>query len=288
MKNLFKKSKTEQQIVAEIHNEFDTAEDRLLQQADNLLAELNIPTETKIEQKAQELRKLGFVNSESVTVAKVLEVNREKQKLTLVTTKEQAELIRYYKQNYPFQKFLTVDELERICDKYNLIFAPVANYIKDVPDKNIAEIKAAQSLKIADNPINKITARVTHFWDSCPRSIRILLSGEFDFTKYGESKSESNLLRKAKDLGYTGDYEGYIFHSMNVTKEHRSGLFIAAPQSHFNLKGLSKKGKYSFLNVTITEVKDPIVFRYVRGGVQVLSKWGLEGQDELLVNEKLN
>ena len=42
-------------------------------------------------------------------------------------------------------------------------------------------------------------------------------------------------------------------------------------------------------NITVTEVKDPIVFEYCRGGmIRVISKWGLEGEDELLLNEKLN
>jgi len=287
MLQLFKKAKTEQQIVAEIHNEFDTAEDRLLEQADNLLAELNIPTETSIELKANKLEKLGFINAEPVSKAVEFRQHREKQKLTLVTTKEQAELIRYYKQTYPFQKFLTTLELERICQKYSLVFAPVKHYTKDVPDKNIKEIENSAGLKVGDMPKDLITVKVTDFWSSCPKDIRRLLSKEVDCSKYGDSKSESNLLQLAKDLGYKGEYKGYIFNSAEIKKTTQHGLFICAPQSHFNLDGLTKKG-YGFLNVTTMEIKDPIVFRYCRGGVQVLSKWGLEGQDESLVNEKLN
>lgn len=72
--------------------------------------------------------------------------------------------------------------------------------------------------------------------------------------------------------------------TFTYTKIVKSGLFICAPQSHFDLDGL-KKNKFGFLKVIKTEVKDPIVFRYCRGGVQVLSKWGLEADDELLYNE---
>jgi len=288
MLSIFKKSKTDQQIVAEIHNEFDTAEDRLLQQADNLLAELNIPTETSIEVKADKLQRLGFINSEIVVQAKELKYSRDKQQNVLVKTVEQAEIIRYYKQNYPFHKFLTENEMERICEKYNLIFAPVQNYTKDVPEKNLNEIENATLLKSADKPTDKTTLKITRFWDSCPKQIRAILSKEVDYSKYGGSERESDIMDLVKELGYTGEYTGYIFNKAEVKKTSKSGLFICAPMSHFNLHGLSKKGKYGYLNITTKEIKDPIVFRYVRGGVQVLSKWGLEGEDKDLVNEKMN
>lgn len=72
-----------------------------------------------------------------------------------------------------------------------------------------------------------------------------------------------------------------------IQKIERGGLFIAAPQSHFDTKGLTKKG-LGFFSVFETEIKDPIVFRYVRGGIQVLTKWGLEANDPALVVPKLN
>lgn len=279
--------KTANELVMEIHEEFDTAEDRLLKQADKLMAELNIPTETSIELKANKLEKLGFLNSESVSKAIGFRKYREKQKLTLVSTKEQAELIRYYKQEYPFQKFLTILELERICEKYSLVFAPVKYYIKDVPDKNIKEIENSADLKVCDMPNDLVTIKITDFWGTCPKEIRKLLSKEVGYSKYGEYSSESNVAMLVKDLGYIGDYKGPIYNRAEIKEVDRHGLFICAPQSHFNLAGLTKKG-YGFLNVTIREIKDPIVFRYVRGGIQVLSKWGLEGEDESLINEKLN
>ena len=49
MKSLFAPKYT----VEQIHEEIDTAQDRLLSQADALLKELNIPTETHIEKKAE-------------------------------------------------------------------------------------------------------------------------------------------------------------------------------------------------------------------------------------------
>lgn len=292
--------KTARQLITEIHNEFDTAEDRLLEQADNLLAELNVPTETEIEQKAATLKNLGFINSETVVHANRLSEYREKQKQTLVTTREQAELIRYYKQTYPFQKFLTEMELERICEKYNLVFAPVANYIKDVPEKNIKEISSCASLKECDEiidtyEITKVDDDNNHF----EKMLKILGKDNRFFSQKEVREITLKYRGRAVDEWcFTSDQHmlfydikqqhGLSFSIREFRKVEKDGLFIAAPPSNFNLKGLVKKGKFSFLNVKVTEVKDPIVFRYVRGGVQVLSKWGLEGEDESLVNEKLN
>lgn len=73
-----------------------------------------------------------------------------------------------------------------------------------------------------------------------------------------------------------------------VEEIDKSGLFIAAPSDDFNLKGLSKKSKHGYFRVFETKVKDPIVFRYVRGGIQVITKWGLEANDQSLVVPILN
>lgn len=284
MLNIFKSSN---QIVKEIHNEFDTAEDRLLEQADLLLKELNIPTETSIEKKASDLRSLGFVNSEVVKVAESLTQKRKEANEKLVSTKEQAELIRYYKYTYPFQKFLTEQELERICAKYNLIFAPVANYLEDVPEKNIKEIIASKNLLQSDAATDFNYFKVTGYYYWSEKLVKHIKEQKFKIpdTDLRLFKlvpwSECNKLL-SKIYPNESDSIGKEF---EVITESKQGLFIAAPQSHFNLKGLTKKGRFSFLNIVKTEVKDPIVFRYCRGGIQVLSKWGLEASDEALVNE---
>ena len=44
-------------LVLQIHNEFDGAQDRILCEADKMLTELQIPTETQIERKAALLEK---------------------------------------------------------------------------------------------------------------------------------------------------------------------------------------------------------------------------------------
>lgn len=302
MKNIFK---SEQVLIAEIHNEFDTAEDRLLCEAENLLKELKIPTQTGIEQKAERLHKIGFTNSEIVKKAAIFKQIRIKEQEKLVTTQAQAELIRYYKQTYPFQKFLTEQELNRICQKYSLVYAPVDKYLKDVPEKNLKEIENASDAKTQDieESVCQVYIKNTHRTERDAAALAEILKA------MGKSKSEFTykeckelIEKKWRHCGENWNLFGdnpemffYVAHEVLQTKSYpyyfetqkidRSGLFIAAPPSHFDLKGLKNKNKYGFFSFTITEVKDPIVFRYVRGGIQVLSKWGLEANDEALINE---
>lgn len=129
---------------------------------------------------------------------------------------------------------------------------------------------------------------VDDFWNDCPSDIRETLSKPFRFypdNTYYKTKITETVIKKI--IGYTGSYTGYVFLDARVQEVNRTGLFIAAPQSHFNTEGLKKKG-LGFFQVFETEIKDPIVFRYVRGGIQVLTKWGLEANDPDLVVPKLN
>lgn len=270
--NLTNFFKSDKQIVAEIHNEFDTAQDKLLVEANRILS-----TENK-NSKAELLLEIGFTSS-----PKALAEKRNEQ--ILVKSKKEASLIRYYQDNYPFQKFLTEDELDRICKKYNLIYAPIANYIKDVPEKNLLEIKNSKNLLPEDKSSNYKIYYITNFWSSCPKKIKTLLKSGIPSDAIDYGFNEESIMKYVKEvLGYNDHYTGYIFNDYKEITTVKTGLFIAAPKSHFNLEDLTRDKKFGFMNVTIKEYKDPIVFRYCRGGLQVLSKWGLEASDEILLN----
>ncbi|MEK6884359.1 MAG: hypothetical protein AABY22_32305, partial [Nanoarchaeota archaeon] len=185
------RGKTSNQIVEEIHAEFDSVEDRLLQQALLILNELKITPEMEVETKAKRLSILGFTNTPSVKQAD--EIIREKEKVSqqIVKTKSDAELIQHYKFNYPTLRFLTEDELDKICKKYGLIYAPVKNFIKDVPDKNIREIETAPLLKVEDREEpNYITVKINEFWDNVPNEIKEALKNEIKYTGFVTSKNE--------------------------------------------------------------------------------------------------
>jgi hypothetical protein len=295
--------KTEQELIEEIHNEFDTAPDRILQQALSIIGEQQsskVSLESEIEDKAIRLRNLGFVKNGIVDkLEKIEERNHQKDLIINMETK-MAEGIRYYARTYPFLKFLPVSELDRICDKYGLVYAPVKHYKMPVPDKNLKEIENAQPLKTMDVQPDIVTR--TYYDDSYNRKwgynkVKSVLGGN-SFTD-----DEIRKLAKKHNIplrwNNTSDFfwqVGRVILSDDdicLTKEEvetssRSGLFIAAPKDHFDLTGLTFDKKKGYFQTTIQIKKDPIVFRYVKGGIQVLSKWGLEADDPALQMEILN
>lgn len=308
----------EQKMVEQIHNEFDTAPDRCLQQAMEIINQAKgekVHLESTLEDKAVRLQNLGF--SKNGLVDKLRNINqRNKEKDNIVAMQEEeAQLILYYKETYPFLKFLPESELDRICDKYGLIYAPVGHYKMPVPDKNLEEIENAQPAKTYDyiGVIRTISVDRNNIApNASPEIADILLSGEKIYQKPEPEIDWSNPLnydihimrrrlsfRSRESLNdyyfkhagkehMVGTYTKSMFSDFSRKTIDKSGLFIAAPKSHFDLTGLEHDKNKGYFQVTKQEVKDPIVFRYVRGGVQILTKWGLEAEDPALQIEILN
>lgn len=296
--------------VAVIHAEFDSAQDRILDECDQILADLKIPTETQVEKKAKMLKELGFVNSETVEQAKRLEENSKEIKQKIDITAKQAETIKYFKQKYPFEKFITTEELDKICNKYNLIHAPVSNYIKDIPEKNVLEMKNCQKLEVDDKcetvyrllELNGDAKKLINFLGKKEPLFTLKEADDLCTAGYGNTPT-SWCLQNGDNAWFTIGGEKLMERELNkeffvnyggCEKIDKSGLFIAAPKSHFNLKGLDKKSKFGFFKVEVLEVKDPVVFEYCRDGiVRIISKWGNENEDKAyldpaLQNEILN
>ena len=297
--------KTEEELIKEIHNEFDTAPERILQQALSIISDTQnskVSLESEIEDKAIRLKNLGFVKNGLVDkLDKIEERNRQKD-LIINMEMKMAEGIKYYAQTYPFLKFLPVSELDRICDKYGLVYAPVKHYKMPVPDKNLKEIENAQPLKSRDVQPDVVTR--TYYDTSYGESrkwgynkVKELLGGNsFTDDEIRELAKKHNiplLYNTTRDFFWKVGRVILSDDDMCLTKEvvktsSRSGLFIAAPKDHFDLTGLTFDEKKGYFQTTIQIKKDPIVFRYVKGGIQVLSKWGLEADDPALQMEILN
>jgi hypothetical protein len=314
MITLFKKQPT----VEQIHAEFDSAEERILQECDNLLNELKIPTETQLERKATMIAELGFVNSETVKQAATLKEKSKTIQHKLEVTKTQAELIREFKVKYPNEKFITIDELERICEKYNLIHAPAVNYIKDIPEKNVLEMVNCKKLEIEDkfqntielsefNDLGKVLLAALGKTNNPTFTLLEMIELNKYWIKDNIGKYAVNSININSDSWFTLGGEYYLKNknidtslfsanyprfkkAITISKE---GLFIAAPKSHFDLNGLDKKSKYGFFKVTVTEVKDPVVFEYCKNNIcRIITKWGTDDDqsylDPALLNETLN
>jgi hypothetical protein len=165
----------------------------------------------------------------------------------------------YYKQKYPLLQFITEDAFFGICKKYGLVYAPAENYTGNIPEKNAKEIVNSGDFDMDDARIKFV--------------IRSRLNGREDLIEKETyeymltSKFDSDLLRYVEPKSY---HEECVLH-------------IAADESQFNLGGMEKNGLgYSKKAVVYP---DPVVFRFVDGGILIVSKWGDEANDpELNVN----
>jgi len=276
--------------VEEIHAEFDSAEERILSECDKLLSELQIPTESNIERKADMLVSLGFINSETVEKAKSIKIEKNKIKSIVELTTIQANYIRELKVRYPLEKFITVDELERICNKYNLIHAPSTNYIKDIPEKNVLEMKNAKPLLSKDMHEGKLYWKyIADFRQDSTLNERKKLQEWNDISELRSvsSYNRNNDMCSCHILGKNI----CVWNSINSeTKDvSMNGLFIAAPKSHFNLDGLDKETKFGFFKTEITEIKDPVVYEYCKNNIcRIITKWGTDDDQSYLDSALLN
>lgn len=277
------KKQKEQIIIKQIHDEFDTAQEKLLLNANNFLKSIQVEqVDDKLINLSDRFTKIGFKNIPIVKKVEKIEERNRKQNKQFEKIKEQAELIEYYKLNYPLLKFITEDELNKICNKYNLVYASVSKYLKDVPEKNLIEVEQAQKLASKDEPQNRKYVKILNFYDW--KEVKKLLYGKNIKCDHDDFHVINYIEDELIKLGYNGNLPYFKKRDLEFTTYYTNGLFICAPQSHFNLNNLKKKG-FGFFEFMVTKPNDPIIFRYVRGGVQILSKWGIEANDSILVNE---
>ena len=301
----------DQKLIDEIHNEFDTAPQRILEQALDIInkeSNSKIELQSNIVEKAVRLKLLGFEKNALVYNLSHTEREIKKSEGLIDMNAEMAHRVKYYTSTYPFLKFLPESELDRICDKYGLVYAPVKHYKMPVPEKNLKEIEDAQRLNPSDEQRNLVTYKFVNQYSGKQGDFNkvVELFGGDTFTteelerihiKYFGEIIKYRLPDTFWYYGYLASKgkitnpvikEAFIADSIETTYD-RTGLFIAAPKEHFDLSDLTfdeNKGYYHAKTVRI--IKDPIVFRYVKGGIQVLSKWGLESEDPALQVEILN
>lgn len=234
-------------IVDEIHNEFFTAGDNILDEAKSLLSQL----ETQDIAKGKRLAALGFGKTREAVAA--IETENK-----LATTKEIAELVVYYKVNYPNNKFITEEQVKAICEKYGLVCGETSAYKGFVPESKLALI---EGFKVDKRDIGTSKA----YYDTDP----------FVYCIFDEKKL-SSWQRKQYEEG-----EEILFENHYYRKEKE--LKICAP-----LKDMEVKENQQVVGYKIQNIPDPVVLQPVRGGYLIVCAWGDEASDEIVVNQQMN
>lgn len=254
------KGKTTNEIIDEIHETFYTEVDRLLADAKILTS-----TDTNLQpllDKYEKLKALGFINTAECKEA-VAEIARLQAIKHENANKEQlTKAVNYFSMKYPNNKFITEDSVKKICAKYSLVYGTIDKYIGTVPDKNLAEIA---SFKIDNFDKACFSSRLFLGWDNRNPSIEIM--------SYARMKSYS----PNRDMDYHYDVE-----------YSECKLEIAAPLKDFNMdKHEIKDFKISKIEIPDPVVLQPVLFENTKYYL-ILSAWGQEATDELVVNQKFN
>jgi hypothetical protein len=256
-----------------IHKRFDIAGERLLAQAKRIIANIKEPNTDKVER----LKALGFGATKPIKEMQ----EREKAK---ISAHETIEAVEYYQAFYPSYKFISLKQIESISKKYGLLYGDSKNYLGDIPDKNLAEIEA---FKLREEDYYEEPKSV---WES------LIMPPYFNsfYERYmigvdptgTESAQTQGLIPavtsdRAMSLGMALLAE----EKTKAPKKNKPSFKICAPKKEFNTSGYEVKDGFRLVYDPI--VIQPVKYKTIEGGL-IISKWGLEGQDEFLMNEKLN
>ncbi len=250
------------EIIQEIHDTFYTEVDRLLNEAK--ISVSNETTKQELIDKCKRLKALGFTNTKEVQEAQI-EINRLEEINKINLNKESlVRAINYFSIKYPNYKFITEDSVKKICEKYNLVYGTVNRYIGTIPDKNLKHI---EEFKINENDICRFEIeRSFHFGDGNPK---------FQCIQDQISSKEYNRTRRIQ-IG-----SSYIEYGT-------CPLEIAAPLKDFNMdKAEIKNFKISNIHIPDPVVLQPVIFKGQKHYL-IVTAWGEESTDELVINNKMN
>lgn len=254
-------------IVHEIHSEFNKAGEKLLAESLEVLATCKIE-ETE---KGKRLAKLGFVNVPQVKQATELE---EK----INTAKQDAELVRYYAREYPFNKFINWKQVTQICEKYGLVCGDIGLYKGFVPEDKLTEL---ENFKLKPREENMLVADNGFAFENA----EIRQDGAYyHLYKIGTEKSHFNYAFQSNDgSSFYGNDKYNIFGLSHLVQVRRfsilTGFQICAPLKDMDMTGHELRG-----NFLVKNIPDPVVLKPVKGGALIGCAWGDEASDPIVVN----
>lgn len=249
---------TTQEMIEQIHHEFETAGEKLLSQANEWLA--NNSQLSNVE-KVKELERLGFLSTQEYKAHK-------KQISDIKMNKEIADLVEKYSLRYPNHKYITEEQVNLICEKYNLVCGGVSLYKGFVPEKNLKQIAG---FKPHDEDYEYL--RCNGFYGT------VYKTTFKEWEEYSIQKEIDNKLRREDPLHYhltRGVYDSIEY------QKRMPELLICAPIKDMDMKGRELRGSF------IREIPDPVVLYPLEKGYIILTAWGDEASDPIVVNQKLN
>lgn len=126
--------------VEQIHQDFYSAGEQLLAEAEQLLSRA---ADEALRNKVARLRSLGFVKAAEVT--QLEEAIRKKE--AALATQSRLKVLQW---RYTLSRFISRADLDQLCEKYKLVFGPITAYKGSIPEANLIEIENAQRVQEQD------------------------------------------------------------------------------------------------------------------------------------------
>ncbi len=272
---MFTTKPSTKEVIEQIHKEFNTAGDLLLAQANEIL---NDHTNAEILNKGLKLQHLGFVSAQTTKESAELQVVREKNAGV-------AKAVREFKMLYPNNKFISAEDVQRICKKYNLFQGPVEAFKAHVPDKNMEEIAQFSSKNnIFGYKFKSVQFRYESDRRDHGKEVAKFLQ-HYIFSNQSEYDARE-VIGQNTSCSTTVPRDAY-----GVSK-----LTICAPEKDFTTKGLNRnwltRTIESATKITVSVAPDPVVLYPVAyqgvSGYIIVTAWGDEANDPLIFNEQKN
>ncbi len=264
-------------IIDEIHNEFYSVGEKILQEATCLLKELEQNDLTK----GKRLAAAGFGKTREAIIAIETETK-------LCTTKELTELVTYYRINYPNNKFITEEQVKAICEKYGLIFGDTSIYKGFVPESKLPLI---EGFKLKEKDQSRLWFEITESHNGDDVKLPLSFISDKDLTEQGLRyfNNNNNLFFYIKGNHSDSDlckkevcnlFNGLQFVKAQIVDKK---LKICAPVKDMEIPQGKRLSGYK-----IKDIPDPVVLHPVKGGYLIVCAWGDEASDEIVVNQKMN
>lgn len=263
------KGKTTVEIIEEIHDSFFTEVDKLFATA-KVSNSLDTNKQALLD-KCKRLKALGFTNTKEVKEAeieierlnKLQKENEEKQELI--------EAINFFSITYPTYKFITEDSVNKICQKYGLVYGEISRYLGTVPDKNLKHIEQ----------FNVHDKHECYFTETIYVSFGM---GSRSMGKKYITKEQNEIINER----YKNSDDRLMFSMHSIEVNLKCPLEIAAPVKDFNMEGMEVKNN----KIQKIEIPDPIVLKPVifkdKKHYLIVTAWGEEASDEIVVNQQMN
>lgn len=275
-------NKTTKEIVEEIHETFYSEVDRLLADA-KILKPLETDKQDLID-KSTRLKSLGFVNTSDVYKSEE-EIKRLRSlELENQIKNDLHEAINYFSFKYPQYKFITEQSVRKICEKYNLVYSEVSNYISDVPDINLEHI---ENFKIEE--FDECFQKEIQFIGLSLGNNKDVKYISFETFKKETAPFTFDPKEEAFDVHIRMQMQQRKSMSRYFSQQYlKSPLEICAPIKDFK-KDLMELKDFKLSKI---EIPDPIVLKPVffkgKKHYLIVTAWGDEASDELVLNQNHN